>query len=89
MRKGMFSLLSVLALVFVFTGCNTSSGTSSTTSADTENESSAQPVTPGTDTTPTTSEGDTIVVNGQEVAADSNTFGVSDTLGTPPELPAN
>lgn len=85
----MFSLLSVLALV-VMSGCNTSSGTSSTTTTETNsgtNEGSQTEVGDTTGDTSNSISGETIVVNGQEVAADSTTFGVSDTLGTPPDRP--
>ena len=77
MQKGIFSLLAAVALALVFTGCNTSSGSSSASSADTSNETTSQ----------TSNSEDTVVVNGQEVDVQTNTFGISAELGTPPERP--
>ena len=79
MRKWMFSLLSVLTLVFVLTGCNTSSGTSNVAQGDSENTENSSGNVGNNE--------NTIIVNGQEVAAETNSFGLSAALGTPPERP--
>ena len=64
----------LLFLIFVLSGCNISEGTSSASSADASNDTASQST-------------DTVVVNGQEVDAQTNTFGISAELGTPPERP--
>ena len=72
MKKWMLSLLGVMALSIVFTGCNTSEGSSSVvTQTDKIPSNTGNNPTKGVDI---------------EVS-DINEFGISSTLGTPPPLP--
>ncbi len=78
MKKCIYSLLSVLTLMFVLTGCNTSEGSSRADGTKAES----------TTTSVSSEPASTIIVNGNEVATNTNSFGISAELGTPPERPA-
>lgn len=75
MRKWMISLFSVLALAFAFAGCGGVQGNSSSATSSAGNGGgNGQIVTPPA---------------GSENASDTNEYGISSELGTPPELPSS
>ena len=72
MRKGMISLLSVLALAFIFAGCGGSDGSSTSSSSQDS----------------TTVVDDTNSNIGTDDTIDAyDKYGISSDLGTPPEIP--
>ncbi|SFV75871.1 hypothetical protein MNB_SM-3-801 [hydrothermal vent metagenome] len=73
MKTWMISILSVMALAFVFTGCGEQGNMVASEASKPQTVASQDK--------------DVQIVNGRVISGNSNPFGLSDGLGVPPKLP--